>query len=329
MVWLLVAVIFTGFHFFYYPRYREQLLAEPEQFVRRAEHLLQSGEEAAALHVLQQGIATFNPPVASVYRACAALLGADDDAEKSLMEGRAAFYDLVAAPSSEGLRALQDAAGGVSVADDALLTVWQHFSRALHLPELSGWSAEAAASIFSLAGSVFSADGKIGSTGVTSPVALLAYSGGGADHRRGLHLFIGDRDYGSNKRGMHVALLDATTGEVLAVEVFDLWERPEEGRRLEVFLQEAPESCLGLFAVCDDGAGVLTHELEDSLLRFGLDRLLVEDRRARVLGIRASFAAIGVKGASPGSALQVWSPQWFGDHRGHPVLCAVLPEESP
>ncbi|NLN91926.1 MAG: hypothetical protein GX130_01270 [Candidatus Hydrogenedens sp.] len=340
VVWLLLALVFLIFHFFYYPRYREQFLAEPEQFLKKADQLIRKGEKEEAWHVLRQGIATFNPPHADAYRMCAALLGPADSDEKSFLEGRAAFYDFLSAPSLDGLKTLQEQdwyapfvstsfKDAVSVADDSLLSLWKHFSRALRLPTPSEWSGEEAAALFSLGGSIFSTEGKIGSTAVTSPVPLLAYSGGGADERRGASFFINGRDYGNNKRGIHVALLDISTGELLAVEVFDLWERHEEGRRLDVFLKEAPEPCTGMFAVCDDGSGVLTHDLEESLLLFGLDRLMMEDRRARVLTIRASFAAIGVKGATPGSALQVWSPQYFGDHRGHPLLCAVLPEGSP
>ncbi len=78
----------------------------------------------------------------------------------------------------------------------------------------------------------------------------------------------------------------------------------------------------------------MTEELEAELRAFGLAREANIDRRSAILGLRYSFAAIGVKGAREGAALQAWSPEAFQGRDGHPVVCGVLragqePEETP
>ena len=47
-------------------------------------------------------------------------------------------------------------------------------------------------------------------------------------------------------------------------------------------------------------------------------------RRPRFFGMRYSFAAIGVKGAIPGKAMQAWSPDAYDGKSGHPVACGVI-----
>ncbi len=148
------------------------------------------------------------------------------------------------------------------------------------------------------------------------------------DARRNAQIMVGNRVYGDRQRGMHVVLLDRTTSAVLQTGVFDLWENATEAKRMRHFLEDAPTGCIGLFAVCDDGSAFLTAALEQALFGFGLDRLALDGREQVMLGLRYSFAAIGVKGAARGTAMQSWSPEKFKGYRGHPVLCAVFQGEE-
>lgn len=337
VVWLFLSAVFLLFNLVYLPRYRQQMLAAPESFMQRARWLEKQGERTRAKETLREGISLFNPPAPEPYQALASLLDdADSAKEKVLTAGRAAFYQWADTGYSAGKMVALDRLGGAALFPEyydqalkplsrALDISWQSFSGALGFATPPEWDIPERALVFLLAGSVIDLSGNIGGTGVQAPVPLLAYSGGGADSRRGVHLFAGEKDLGRRERGMHIALLDAGSGALLSAACFDVWERREEGQRLFPFLAEAPEGCIGLFAVYDDGAGMLTHELEEAFLLFGLDRRLMDERKMRVAAIRSSLAAIGVKGAVPGSALQVWSPQWYHGRRGHPVLCAAFP----
>ncbi len=337
VVWLFLTAVFLLFNLVYLPRYRQQMLAAPESFMQRARWLEKQGERARAKETLREGISLFNPPAPEPYQALASLLDdADSAREKVLTAGRSAFYQLTGTDCSAEKMTALGMLGGAALFpkhyDQALKPLsgaldisWQSFSGALGLSTPPAWGIPERALVFLLAGSAIDFSGNIGTTGVKTPVPLLVYSGGGADSRRGVHLFAGEKDLGRRERGMHIALLDAGSGALLAAACFDVWERREEGQRLFSFLTEAPEGCIGLFAVYDDGAGVVTHDLEEAFLFFGLDRCLMDERKMRVTAIRSSLAAIGVKGAVPGSALQVWSPQWYHGRRGHPVLCAAIP----
>ncbi len=330
LVWGLLAVLFAAFNMIYWPVYRKEALTHPEAFVEYARTL----PPDEARRVLRQGIAHFNPPWETPYQDLAVLeKQAGDESAAALLEARGRFYDLLrqSPVPSEPLQTLVDTVrpGAIVVVRPevaaGLARAAASFAAAFGLEvPLDSWTQEAHITLFLLGGSVFSMDASIGDTGVRAPIPLLVYSGGGMDQRRGAHILAGSAEHAARQRGMHIVLLTADTGAVIRADVFDLWENTFEAARMLHFLDNAPDGCIGLFAVCDDGSAFMTRVVEEGLVRFGLGRRAYVGREPKVLGLRFSFAAIGVKGAAPDSALQAWSPDQFKGRRGHPVLCAVF-----
>lgn len=335
LVWGVLTALFAIFNLLYWPVYRKQAMTHPEAFVDYA----CTPPPQEARRVLREGIAQFNPPWDVPYLRLAGLekqAGNTDDA--LILEARAGFYGLLrqdpaplealaslAAKVSPQLGVVQapEIAAGLSRATASLAS-------ALGLgTALDSWAPEAQIALFTLGGSVFSSNGSIGDTGVRAPGPLLVYSGGGMDNQRGAHILVGAADHAVRQRGMHIVLLAPDTGTVTEADRFDLWESTLEAGRMLQFLTRAPEGCIGLFAVCDDGAAFMPGVVEEGLMRFGLGRRTRVGREPKLLGLRFSFAAIGVKGAPPDSALQAWSPDRFKGHRGHPVLCAVFNAGGP
>ena len=330
LVWGLLGVLFALFNILYWPVYRKEALTHPEAFVEYASTL----PPAEARQVLHKGLEQFNPPWDLPYLRLAELEKQAGVLESTVfLEARARFYGLLqqdplpvealaalvgAAYPDKNATLLPEAVAGLSLAAAS-------FADALGIGKaFDAWTPEAQHTLFALGGSVFSMSGEIGGTGVRAPVSMLVYSGGGMDARRGAHILVGPEDHAARQRGMHIVLLTPDTGAVIRADLFDLWENTFEAERMLHFLNNAPEGCIGLFAVCDDGSAFITSVVEEGLMRFGLDRRARVDREPRILGLRFSFAAIGVKGAPPGNALQAWSPDRFKGHRGHPVVCAVF-----
>lgn len=342
IVWMTLGLIFLIFNIIYWPIYLQQTLSHPESFMEYAAQL--PSEEARA--VLREGIAQFNPPHEKPYEMLAALENQDENTEGeafavSFLESRARFYTLLQQTPSDlsGLASLAcDVAASrfptvlpLDMSPEVLLPIWSSYETALGL-SIHGTPfssllkcPRADFALYALSGSLFSFDGEIGTTGVKTPTLLVVYSGGGSDERRGAHIIVDDTDHASKQRGMHVVLLHEANGSVLRADLFDLWEDTFEAERMIHFLNNAPDGCIGLFAVCDDGAAFMTGKAEESLMQFGIGRRAYVGRNPKILGVRYSFAAIGVKGAPPDSAMQCWSPEWFRGRRGHPVICAVSP----
>lgn len=327
ITWLLLGAVFAGFNLGYWPLYRQRVLKQPESFMALAE----TQEEAEARLTLTKGIEWFNPPVETVYSRLATLeLRAHNPEAASGLERRARFYSLLREGSicpEHILSIFQDPPACVDPPPDihdALRQATVSFGVALGMGTgTENWHACLQTGFLELGGSRVSTEGYIGATGIKAPVSLLVYSGGGSDERRGVHLFVQNIDHAVKQRGMHIVLLDANTGAVLRADVFDVWNDAFEATRMLHFLENAPAGCIGMFAVCDDGSAFVTSSIEAGLLKFGIGRRTYVNRVPRVLGLRYSFAAIGIKGASADTALQCWSPEYFQGRRGHPVACIV------
>lgn len=329
LIWGLLAGVFAVFNILYWPAYRRQALTHPEAFIDYARTL---PDDAAAAE-LRLGIDRFNPPFEEPYALLAELESRALHADAAeTCKARARFYqalrdgpltsDYLSNLAGTVSQPYQNLGAEVLPATSAAVS---SLADALGLPgSAAQWPVPEQLGLLVLCGGVFFTDGQIGHTGVKAPVPLLAYSGGGIDERRGAHLFAGGDDHASRQRGMHIVLLNAETGAVLRADLFDLWNSTFEAERMLHFLDNAPDGCIGLFAVCDEGSAFMTGAVEAGLLQFGLERRTYVGREPRVLGLRFSFAAIGVKGAARGSALQAWSPDTFQGYRGHPVACGVF-----
>lgn len=324
IMWSLIAVVFLVFSAaFWFVHLRQQRLA-PENFVARAAALAGS-DRATAVTVLREGVAAFRPADPQPYRMLAEL-ARGKEAETESWRLQADFYEqwqggdrrdhaaMRATLAAAGMRWLPADAAELSPSLGAAALV---LAAALHLPgEFGVWPSREAQGLLWLCGLKDNTGRGIGGTGIVAPVDILLLSVGGSGAQRRAQLFVRGRDYGGRQRGMHCALIDPKSGQVLQTGAFDLWLSTEESERMAALLRSAAEGVIGAFAVCDDAAASLTPSLEAELLRFGLGLRAGVGWEKRLLGTRYSFAAIGVKGAAAGSAAQVWSPEFTRDPLG-------------
>ena len=136
----------------------------------------------------------------------------------------------------------------------------------------------------------------VGRTGVRAAARLQVTSAG---------VNVGDRasvmlsgiDVVPNTRGYNVAVIDPDTGDLVAAAAFDLIRPPGGGEaaRMAGFLEGVPAGFLVSVAVRDDGAMGITSDVVAALKSLGA---------TRCPKLRHSYALIGVKGASPGTAVE-------------------------
>jgi len=335
-LWLLVAMLFGGFNAAFWPAYRHQKAMAPENFLARAQTLYAREGSAAGIACLLRGIAAQHPPYAEPYETLHAWLSEAGHAEEAARwKPKILFYAAFTANDfGEALgRAIQAELhrNPVPPITPALVRHLEalslDFAAALGSREAAAFlTPEERLALLRLSGDAIRTDGQIGGTGVRSPMDILVQSGGGEGARRLAHIIIRDRNFAVSKRGLNVVLADGVSGQILQWGLFDIWESAGEAERLVRLLRDAPAGCIGVFAVFDDASVNLSAALETELLRFGLERQAVINRQPALFGLRYSFAAIGVKGAACGTALQSWCPDTFQGHRGHPVTCGVLVE---
>ncbi|MBW2734414.1 MAG: hypothetical protein JRH20_18660 [Deltaproteobacteria bacterium] len=135
----------------------------------------------------------------------------------------------------------------------------------------------------------------IGSTGVHSPVSLAVASGG---KRAGkfCDLWLGPQVFRCS-RGINLAIIDPKSGALLARRVFDAHNYPVAyGLALE-FLESFPSGSLVLLGTRDDVGKHFAHGGAALLSRFGATSNLSKLPEG-------GYAAIGVLGAAPGSAVE-------------------------
>lgn len=335
-LWALVLAVFACFNAVYWPVAWRQRDLDPANFMPYAKKLHGEGQLAAAIDIVKQGIDANHPPYAAPYETLQAWLTEFHDADgATTLRPTIAFYRARATAPAEREQALREAirefdlfnrmprllpetARAVDLAVKDLCPV-------LGVPDLAqNLKASDQYSLLALSGGTMVTNGKIGETGTKIDFDLIVQSGGAAKERRIAHIFLRGRDFGGQERGLHAALIDPANGQFLQGGIFDIWSSSAEADRLALLLRDAPEGTIGAFAVMDDASANMTETLEAGLRSFGLFPEAMVMRHLRFFGLRYSFAAIGVKGAIPGSALQAWSPEEFDGHRGHPVACAVF-----
>jgi hypothetical protein len=133
--------------------------------------------------------------------------------------------------------------------------------------------------------------------GKTFPVSIVAQSAGLDTGGQGLgHVFVNGEDLSLNRRGYNVVALTAA-GEVLSSESFDTHLDPQASGRLADAIARLPAGSIIAAAVADEGSMNLSEEAVEALRSVGA-----------AVDLRGSFrwghALIGVKGASPGEALE-------------------------
>jgi hypothetical protein len=136
----------------------------------------------------------------------------------------------------------------------------------------------------------------IGTTGVTSPVNLAVESAG-QEVGSLAHIYVNGVDVSANQRGYNVAIIEPGSGRVESVAAFDTHLDETASRALAAFLAEVPDGRIVVVAVADEASRLLGPEAVAALGSIGVGG----DLRER---FRWGQAAIGVKGAAPGSAIE-------------------------
>jgi hypothetical protein len=132
----------------------------------------------------------------------------------------------------------------------------------------------------------------VGATGVTSPVEISVNSS--PDFA---YITVGQEDGSTHRRGYNLAVIDPQTGKVVEKAGFDTHANQYESQDLADFIAQIPPGFIVAVAVKEDGATHLTAQAVEALSTLGAQ----VDLRGKV---NLSHAIIGVKGASPGTALE-------------------------
>ena len=342
VLWLLAGAAFGLFCAAYWPIHLHQRWSAPANFLERATYLHAQGRVEEAVAGLALGIHRHRPPFAEPYQKLHRWLeerGLPEEAADTAPFAR--FYKALEAPPPKRMAVMRSAvslclerfpmpvsaAAAAPYARIAAVGLARGFG--LDAEEtVAAWPVREQLALCLLAGDAFSRNGVIGDTGVRSPVNILAVSEGCPDRVPRAHILLRGEDYASGRRGFDVALVNAESGQVFQLGHFDVYESESEAVRMAGFLRGAPAGCIGVFTVLDDASASMTPALIDELRRFGLAREANIERRSAIVGLRYSFAGIGVKGAREGAALQAWSPDAFRGHEGHPVACGVIGVET-
>lgn len=338
-LWALILAVFLAFNAVYWPVHSYQADQDPDNFMVYAQKLHAQGQSAAAMDVLRQGIAAHHPTAPEPYEQLQGWLAdAGKAAESAKLNPTVTFYRALGASGHAREVALRGAVDSSlalfplpSIAKDSAGTLRLfagNLGASLGVREaVRGLNEQQQYALLRLSGGVVSTNGEVGNTGVKLTFDLLVQSSGSADGRIA-HIFLRGRDLSTSERGIHVAVLDPESSQVLQLGVYDIWSSPKEAERMARMLESMPQGSVAAFAVLDDASANMTDDLETQLRGFGLLPEAIIQRRARFYGLRYSFAAIGVKGAIPGKAMQAWSPDAYEGAPGHPVVCAVLNGET-
>jgi len=128
----------------------------------------------------------------------------------------------------------------------------------------------------------------VGETGVNVPADVEIHA-----HRDFAYITVGGENASLNKPGLNIALVDASTGKVLDMRVFGF----EKGEALASFLAEVPQGTMVLGGSCGDGLERLGSKAIEALRSLGLQGPSGQ--------VGCCYAFIGIKGARPGTAVEV------------------------
>jgi hypothetical protein len=141
---------------------------------------------------------------------------------------------------------------------------------------------------------------RVGTTGTASPVDLRVRSAG-MTHGDTASIAVNGIERAVNRRGYNLVALEAD-GRIRAATVFDTFFEPDAASRLAGFVTGLPAGTVVVGAVRDEASGRLTDDGVAALRTLGV----AGDLRGR---FRESHAFVGVKGAAPGTALEVMGPR--------------------
>ena len=142
----------------------------------------------------------------------------------------------------------------------------------------------------------------IGTTGVDAPLDIEMDAA--LDHA---YIALFDEanrktDASAGRRGYNVAVLDPASGRLLDKRGFDTWANEYEVASLAAFVEAIPPSRIVVVATYDAAGRFLTEAARQALSSLGADLALLP-------GEQGAHVLIGVKGAVPGSALEMHGPE--------------------
>lgn len=139
-------------------------------------------------------------------------------------------------------------------------------------------------------------DRTIGATGVRAPVDLRVESAGllAGNVAR---IVVDGRSVARDRRGYNLVALEPTSGRIVLSASYDTFADSNASARLAQAIADLPVGTIVALAVKDDASAKLGEDAVAALRTLGM----TTDLRG---GFRLSHAAIGVKGAPPGTAIE-------------------------
>ena len=151
----------------------------------------------------------------------------------------------------------------------------------------------------------------IGTTGSKTSTNIVVSSAGldaGGDLGFA-HVYVNGKDAITGQRGLNVAVIDPATGKVESTGSFDVSANASANAAFLDFIKAVPGGKAVAVAAMDDASISFNDQSAAALQMIGA----LADLRGR---LRNSYAALGVKGATPGTALEQWA-------QGRPASVAV------
>lgn len=169
--------------------------------------------------------------------------------------------------------------------------------------------------LLKIAGVEVALDGQVGSTGVKAPLSILIQSHGNG--RPGSAKVELDGELALvGKRGYNFVVIDPVSGKVEMLASFDTYASTEASDHMVQFIDSIPLGSIVAAFVWDEASTNLTDEASEKLKTLGAQRSIV--------GLhRSSHALLGVKGASPGQALEIG-----GEGNTHLVALLLIREKD-
>ncbi|MCB0237200.1 MAG: hypothetical protein KDH08_00885, partial [Anaerolineae bacterium] len=158
--------------------------------------------------------------------------------------------------------------------------------------------------------------------GASEPTVNLLVESAGLEAGNYAHIWLNGRDISPNQRGYNLAIVDSTTGEVLAVDSFDTHSDPSASDGLVRFLQQVKPGQLLAVAIKDTASDQLSEQAAQTLSALGLTDMRGKFRWAQaaivameettppvvtedVDGLQAAAVGIGAGWREPNVAAQV------------------------
>ena len=125
---------------------------------------------------------------------------------------------------------------------------------------------------------------QIGSTGIASPVDIIARSGLPGQE----YLTVDGRQVSPQKRGYNIVVIHPHTGVVEDAVSFDTWENRIDGRKMGNYLRNIPSGKIVAATISDEGSGALVPRARAGLREVGVRRFPIYAWRHAFVGVKGT-----------------------------------------